>query len=119
MDHTPVSFRALQPGADVISADGERVGTVQHVLADEESDVFDGLVIDTELGPGGLRFVDAPDVGVLHADHVHLKVSAADVSQLSKPTRNPAMMESHGIEDSESALQAKLHRAWDLITGKY
>jgi hypothetical protein len=29
------------------------------------------------------------------------------------------VMEHHGTEDSESALQAKLHRAWDRITGNY
>ena len=119
MDHTPISYRALQPGADVYSADHQRVGTVQHVLADEEADIFDGLVIDTELGPGGLHFVDAPDVGVLHADHVHINVDAADVPQLPKPTPNPATMKSHGVEDSEGGLQAKLHRAWDLISGNY
>jgi hypothetical protein len=29
------------------------------------------------------------------------------------------VMENHGIEDSESALRRKLHRAWDLISGNY
>lgn len=119
MDHTPISYLALEPGAAVFSADGERVGTVKHVLADREEDIFDGLVIDTELGPGGLHFVDAPEVGVIHADHVHINVNAADVSTLPKPTKNPAVMENHGVEDSESALRAKLHRAWDLISGNY
>jgi hypothetical protein len=27
--------------------------------------------------------------------------------------------ESHGAEDSQSALESKLHRAWDLISGNY
>jgi hypothetical protein len=29
------------------------------------------------------------------------------------------VMESHGDEGSESGLQRKLHRAWDLISGNY
>ena len=55
----PISYLTLEPGTDVISADGERVGVVEHVLADEETGIFDGIVIDVKLGPGGLHFVDA------------------------------------------------------------
>src|SRR5258706_207827 len=61
----PVSYLVVEPGTDVYSADGARVGTLQHVLADEENDIFDGIVIDTERGPGALRFADAPDVDEL------------------------------------------------------
>jgi hypothetical protein len=48
-----------------------------------------------------------------------LTVPAAEVEALPEPTPAPATMESHGEEDSESALQRKLHRAWDLISGDY
>jgi len=116
VDHTPISYRTLQPGAAVLSADKQQVGTVKHVLADEAADIFDGLVIDTD---SGVRFVDAPEVGVLHADHVHINVDAAGVAALPEPTANPASMVDHGVEDSEGRLQAKLHRAWDLISGNY
>ena len=115
----PISYMALEPGADVISSDGERVGRVEHVLADVETDIFDGIVIDTEAGPGGLHFVDAPECGDLYERAVLLKISAAEIQSLPKPTPSPAVMEHHGVEDSESSLQAKLHRAWDRISGKY
>jgi hypothetical protein len=115
----PISYLVVEPGADVYSADGERVGAVQHVLADEENDVFDGIVIDTELGPGGLRFADAPDVAELREKGVVLRLTAADVGKLPKPEANPAVIEHQAGEDSESALQAKLRRAWDLISGNY
>ena len=102
----------------MISSDGERVGTVQHVLRDEETDIFDGIVIDVRLGPGGLRFVDAPDVGEIRADAVVITVPAAQVDQLPEPSANPAVMESHGVEDSEGKLEHKLRRAWEIVSGK-
>jgi uncharacterized protein YrrD len=113
----PIAYSALKPGADVISADGQDVGAVEHVLADEEQDVFDGIVIDVKTGPGGHRFVDAPEVSSCHEGAVVIAVPAADVEKLPEPKANPAVMESHGVEDTEGALQQKLHRAWDLISG--
>ena len=102
----------------MISSDGERVGTVQHVLRDEETDIFDGIVIDVRLGPGGLRFVDSPDVGEIREGAVVIAVPAAQVDQLPEPSANPAVMESHGVEDSESKLEHKLRRAWEIVSGK-
>ena len=115
----PTSYLAVEEGCDVVSADGQKVGTVQHVLSDEEEDVFDGIVIDTQLGPGGLHFVDAPQVRECFERAVLLNLPASEVPDLPKPTPNPAVMESHGVEDTEAPLRAKLHRAWDRITGNY
>jgi uncharacterized protein YrrD len=114
----PISYLTLAEGVDVISADGDRIGAVEHVLADEETDIFDGLVIDTRSGPGGLRFVDAPDIEEIHERAVLLKLSTADADELHEPTANPAVIENHGVEDSESRLQHKLRRAWDVISGR-
>ena len=114
----PVSYLTLEPGTDVISADGERVGVVEHVLADEETGIFDGIVIDVKLGPGGLHFVDAPDVAELRDNEVVLAVRTADVEALPRPEPNPAVMEHHGVEDSESPLEHKLRRAWEIVSGR-
>ena len=114
----PTSYLEVEEGCDVVSSDGEKVGTVQHVLADEQADVFDGVVIDTRLGPGGLHFVDAPQVSECRERAVLLAVAASEVPGLPKPEPNPAVIEHHGVEDSESPLQEKLRRAWDLISGK-
>jgi uncharacterized protein YrrD len=113
----PIAYSALKPGADVISSDGQDVGSVEHVLADEEEDVFDGIVVDVRLGPGGHRFVDAPQVSECREGAVSITVLAADVEKLPEPTANPAVMENHGVEDTEGKLQGKLHRAWDMISG--
>ena len=114
----PASYLTLEAGTPVVGADGQEIGTVDHVLRDEEADIFDGLIIDTRLGPGGLHFVDAPQVAEIHADRVVLTLSAAESEQLPKPTPNPAVMEHHGVEDTESTLEHKLHRAWEIISGR-
>ena len=120
MDHgSPVSYLTFEAGTDAVSSDGEVVGKVEHVLAVPEEDIFDGLVIDTQLGPGGLRFVDADKVDELYERAAVLRITAAEVDQLPKPSPAPATMESHGVEDTPSPLQAKLRRAWDLISGNY
>jgi hypothetical protein len=117
-DGAPISYLTLAPGTDVLSADGQRVASVTHVLADEKLDVFDGLVIDTHAGPGGLLFADADQVGEITEDAVVLKIGAEEVQRLPKPQQNPAVMEHHGVEDMESPLRHKLHRAWETISGK-
>ena len=74
----------LEPGADCVSSDGQRVGKVEKVLADDATDIFDGLVIDTQPGPGGLRFVDAPEVDEIYERAVVLSISAEEVQALPK-----------------------------------
>ena len=83
----PASYLTLEPGADVYSSDGQRIGTVEHVLRDEESDIFDGIVIDTRFGPGGQHFVEARAVEEIRPDSVVVAVAAADVDGLPKPSR--------------------------------
>ena len=114
----PSSYLTLEDGTDVLTSDGERIGVVQHVLRDEASDIFDGIVIDTRPGPGGHRFVDAPEVAEIRTDAVVLKLSAAEAEGLPEPTPSPGVMEHHGAEDTESPIQHKLRRAWELISGK-
>jgi hypothetical protein len=112
------SYLTLEAGASVTSADGERLGIVQHVLRDDATDIFDGIVIDMRLGPGGLHFVDAPEVAEIGPDGVRLTISAAEAEHLPKPSPNPAVMESHGAEDSEGRLEHKLRRAWEIASGR-
>jgi hypothetical protein len=115
----PVAYLAFEAGTDVVSSDGEVVGKVEHVLAAEEEDIFDGLVIDTQLGPGGHRFVDAEQVDELYERGAVLTIPAAEVDELPEPTPAPAALESHGAEDSAGPLERKLRRAWDLLSGNY
>jgi hypothetical protein len=116
---SPSSYLALEPGVGVFSRDGERVGEVQHVLADPEIDLFDGIVIDTSGLPGGLRFADALQVAEIYERGVVLSLSHADAEQLPEPTENPGSIEVTGVEDVDrSELREKLRRAWEMISGK-
>ena len=119
-DHgQPRSYLDADEGVGVVSSDGQVLGKLEHVLADEQSDIFDGIVVDTSAGPGGHRFVDAPDVDGFFERAVLLKLTAAEAEQLHEPSENPAVMQHGGEEDSESALGRKLRRAWDLLSGRY
>ena len=119
-DHgQPRSYLDIDEGVDVIGSDGQVIGKLEHVLADEQSDIFDGIVVDTSAGPGGHRFVDAPDVDGFFERAVTIKVAGADAERLPEPSDNPAVMQHGGEEDSESPLGQKLRRAWDLISGRY
>ena len=115
----PTSYLTLPEGVPVYAADGTEVGKVEHVLAADDADIFDGLVIDTRLGPGGHRFADAEQVAELHERGVVLSLDAAAAEALPEPGANPAAMEAAAGDEPPSALEDKLRRAWDLISGKY
>jgi hypothetical protein len=115
----PRSFLDVDEGVDVVTADGQRIGTLTHVLADDATGIFDGIIIDVRTGPGGHRFVDAPEVAELRERAVVLTLDAAGVQRLPAPTENPAVVQHGGAEDASGGLQGKLRRAWDLLSGRY
>jgi uncharacterized protein YrrD len=114
----PSSYMVLQPGTPVFSSDGEKLGEVEHVLADADLDVFDGFVIDTSALPGGHRFVDAPQVAEVYERGVVLTVDADGAKNLPEPSANPGALEAGPEDMVPKTSQGKLRRAWDLISGK-
>jgi hypothetical protein len=119
----PISYLALKEGTKVLSADGEPVGEIAHVLADVENDIFDGIVIDASWLPDGHVFADATQVDEIRTDAVTLKVDAGGCKSLPQPSPNPAAMEATpddaAKEGAGEELQDKLRRAWDRISGNY
>jgi PRC-barrel domain len=83
----PISYLVLKRGAEVYSSDGQRLGRVVRVEAAPEAHMFDGIVIDVKTGPGGHKFVDAPEVGQIFERGVVLKIDAAEAEDLPKPKR--------------------------------
>jgi hypothetical protein len=83
----PISYLVAKRGIAVFSSDGERLGRVVKVLAAPEANMFDGIVFDTSWGPGGHRFVDAPEVEAIYERGVVLKIAAAEVDSLPKRRR--------------------------------
>jgi hypothetical protein len=73
----PIAYQALATGTPVHAQDGGQVGTVKQVLAVEEEDVFDGLVIDTE---SGSRFIDADQVAHIAERRVDIRLTSAEVT---------------------------------------
>jgi hypothetical protein len=116
---SPSSYLALEPGATVYSSEGEEVGDVQHVLADEDHDVFDGIVIDASALPGGLRFADAGQISQIFDRGVVLGLTRAEAERLPEPSENPGVLEVDGLEDVDrTELGEKLRRAWELVSGR-
>ena len=117
----PSSYLSLEAGLPVYSCDGEKVGEVEHVLADPDADIFDGLVLDTSVLPGGHRFVDAPEVEEIFERGVLLKLDRSAAEGLPEPSENPASLEVSPDDvaaGDEDKLKRRLRRAWDLISGK-
>jgi hypothetical protein len=112
----PISYEVLASGTKVFSSDKAEIGTVVHVLADEDEDVFDGIVIDEQTGPGGHRFADADQIDTIFERGVVLNIDRAASKQLPEPSANPAVLRD---DPGTGALAGKLRRAWDRISGNY
>ena len=79
----PIAYGVVEKGIPVLSSDGQQVGTVHHVVAAPEKDIFHGLVIT--LHGRDRRFVEAADVAALHERGVDLKIDALQVANLHAP----------------------------------
>jgi hypothetical protein len=78
----PIAYEVLEKNVPVYASGGELVGTVDHVVAAVEQDIFHGIVIATS---SGQRFVAADQVDSLHEHGVDLKIDDAEASALPSP----------------------------------
>src|SRR6478752_6639774 len=108
----PRSYLAVEKGVPVYSSDGEKLGRVVRVLSAPNLDMFDGIVFDTTSGPGGHRFVDAPEVGEIYERGVVLKIDASVAASLPKPGESPGTIE---IDPGEFKVDEPgfFQRAWN------
>jgi hypothetical protein len=112
----PVAYLALQEGTPVYDRTGERVGVLEHVVVDEPTDIFEGLIVHTLPLPGRHLFADADQIAALHERGVLLSVHRDELHDPSqKSTRQPNPDNPTPVE---SPLQARLRRAWDWISGQ-
>jgi sporulation protein YlmC with PRC-barrel domain len=100
----PVSYLVLADGTPVYDSSGDRAGEVEHVLADEQEDVFHGLVVKTAAGH---RFARSSLVEGIYEHGVIISVPA---DQLPEPSEDGVAQ--HADDDS---LKASLKRAWDWL----
>lgn len=107
----PIAYEVLEPGVPVYASGGEQVGTVGHVVAALEQDIFHGIVLDCERGQ---RFVPADQVASLHERGVDLRIDRAATAALPEPEGGaPAWRaEEPGVKPSS------WRRFLDLMEGK-
>ena len=107
----PIAYEVLDRGVAVYASGGEQVGTVDHVVAAPEEDIFHGLVISVGGAP---RFVPADEVASLHERGVDLRIDASAVAALEPPHGGaPAWREREpGVKPG------RWQHFVDLVTGK-
>ena len=111
------SYLTVSKGVPVYSSDGEKLGRVVRVLSAPNIDMFDGVVFDTTAGPGGHRFVDAPEVGEIFERGIVLKIDAAEAEKLPPPGANPGALKVNPA-DLAGGRRGFLGRTWDRLSGK-
>jgi uncharacterized protein YrrD len=92
----PIAYLVVKDGIPVYDRSGDRVGEVEHVLADEQEDVFHGLIVKSHHGH---RFAAADQVDGLYERGVIVAVPAERL-----PTARRTDEEKH-----------RLRRAWDWL----
>jgi hypothetical protein len=105
-DDTAISYQAAVPGTPVLSTEGTRIGTLEHVLQIPELDVFDGIVIATH---AGLRFIDADSVREITRGHIQSSLDDAAASQLPPP-EGPPVYRVDALEDTGQSFHDVLGR---------
>jgi hypothetical protein len=114
-DDFQISYEGVTPGVPVMTKDGEQFGILEHVLAVEEEDIFEGIVVyvggegwaqrkvQRELSMGhqsaarfletfrhnDLRFVQADKVAVITAGYIRCDLDRSQVGLLQPPTSAP------------------------------
>jgi hypothetical protein len=77
-----VAYQVVEPGVPIFASGGEQVGTVDHIVAAVEEDIFHGIVMRADRGP---VFVPADEVAELHERGVDLRIDLVAVAALDAP----------------------------------
>ena len=77
----PQSYLVLKEGTPVYDRSGSHAGTVEHVLADEQQDIFHGLIVHTRHGD---RFARSDVVEGIYERGVIVSVPAAELPEPSE-----------------------------------
>ena len=114
-DEFQTSYQGVTLGVPVLTKDGEQFGILEHVLAVEEEDIFEGIVvwvggggwaerkIQRELSMGHqsaarfletfrhhqLRFVEADKVAMITEGHIRCDLDRSQVASLQPPSGAP------------------------------
>jgi hypothetical protein len=78
----PIAYQVLEKNVPVYATGSELVGTVDHVVAAPEKDIFHGIVIRIDKER---RFVAADQIDSLHEHGVDLSIDLAQARALPEP----------------------------------
>jgi Helix-hairpin-helix motif len=78
----PSSYLLLAKDTPVFGSDGGVAGRVREVLCDPGNDIFDGLVLATQLGD---RYISADQVSAIHERGVDVAIPATEALKLALP----------------------------------
>ena len=84
MTADPISYMALPKGVRIVASDGEEIGRVSEIVADDEKDIFSGITFrDGVLGKE--RFIPADLIGQMTSEQVTLGVTSAVAQEKIEP----------------------------------
>jgi PRC-barrel domain len=98
-----VSWKLIEPGAQIESADGEKVATVSRVVGDADADVFTGIAVKAGI-LSGERLIPSERVQGIWADRVQVDLAKADVEALPDYEDAPVLR----LEPDEPGFWARL-----------
>jgi sporulation protein YlmC with PRC-barrel domain len=77
----PVSWLQIAQGWDVVTTDGVSVGAVAQVEGDKQSDIFNGLAVQSS-ERAQILYVPGEQVGAIYPGTVTLKIASTETGSL-------------------------------------
>lgn len=108
----PLAHTALPDGVQVYDRAGTPIGNVEHVLADERSNIFHGLVVHVPHVLDRPMFAAPEQIAGLFERGVALTVSVAD---LHEPREDAVAADAVDTSTGEQAREG-LRRAWEWLS---
>ena len=84
----PISWLMIEPGWKVVAADGTEVGTIEEVVGDTGSDIFNGLAVSTGLLTRP-KYVPAERVSEITEGEVRVDLPAEHIEHLDEHEPQP------------------------------
>lgn len=98
----PQSFLVVADGTAVYDRAGDKIGTVEHVLSDDQNEIFHGVLLKTGHGH---RYAPAAQIDGLYEHGVIVAVPAEQLPEPSEET----------LAESGDSFGDGLRRAWNWL----
>jgi hypothetical protein len=125
-DEFAISYQGVTLGVPVLTGDGEQFGILEHVLAVDEEDIFEGIVVWTGQGTWAdrriqhdlsrghtsaarrleafrgheLRFVQADKIAAITVGYIRCDLTRAEAGQLQPPQGGAPVFYANAIDQA-------------------